>query len=174
MGDPAWEKIQSLTEEHLQEQVSLDQEEKRLMDLIECLKSQLQHVQEKKIQAGKAMQQQMGVRMIPSSAHLDELNAIAQRVGIVETDLVSALETELEQKKPQLSALADLHSTQPKLSLYLNCMGISPQGVHITRQMDSTQFKRQTKISLQFMEEHRTEQVPPNVLKDLLSCGEIL
>ena len=87
--NPAWKKIVSLTEGYLKEQVSLEQEEKRLTEQLKCTQSQLARVHEKKQRVTQLMQQQTHARMTPSAVHLDELTAFVQRVEPIEMALVT-------------------------------------------------------------------------------------
>jgi len=169
--DLAWKQIWTLTEnqrslkESLQiEKTRLDAEEQRSTD-------ELQKVQEQRKQLDKNMQQQ--ARLV-SGVDLEMLSAFAQRVEPIENALMSELESELEKKKPKLSALTDLQSPQPKLSLFLNCMGTHSKAIHATRDLDSTMFQRQVKNSAQFIEQYGSAEVSEEMLKDLLYCGEML
>merc|ERR1712137_665560 len=134
--------------------------------------SQLQKVQEQQKQLVQDMQEH--ARLLSAGVNLDELIAFAQRVEPIENTLMSELESELEKKKPKLSALTDLQSPQPKLSLFLNCMGTHSRAIHATRDLDSTMFQRQAKNNSQFMERYGSADVSQDMLKDLLYCGEIL
>ena len=135
------------------EEKRLNKEEKRLKSQLRQVKSQLQKVREQKKNLA------LDLHMV-SVLNWDELSAFAKRVEPIENALMSALESELEKKKPTLSALTDLESPQPKLSLFLNCMGTHSKAIHATRHLDSTMFQRQTKNPLEFIERYGSTSFP--------------
>merc|ERR1712173_82683 len=67
----------------------------------------------------------------------------------------------------------DDESTQPKLSLLLNCMGVETAGIEATRDMDLKQFTNKARwrnISTQAY----GEWISPNTLRDLYYCGQLV
>jgi len=170
--DLFWKQICTLTEDQRtlkesfqNEKARLDAEEKRLTDELPTLQEQLN-------QLDQDMQEH--VRLVSAGVDLEMLSAFSQRVEPIENTLMSELESELEKKKPKLSALTDLQSPQPKLSLFLNCMGTHSKAIHATRDLDSTMFQRQVKNPLQFIEQYGSAKVSEEMLKDLLYCGDVL
>jgi len=172
--DPKWKQITTLIEEqetftasYDSEKTKLEQEETRLTAELNRIQTQLTQVQKKKEQLQEYS---------PKASSMDwgELKAFAQRVEPIENALMSTLEAELEKKKPQLSALTDVHSTQPKLSLLLNCMGTQHEGIQATRELDRNTFLRQVKNTQQFVKRYTSPKLSHNELKDMLYCGELL
>ena len=142
--DSAWKHINTLIEEqqtsvasYQSEKVKLEEEETRLTKQLKAIQTQLEGVQKRKRELVTTMQD---YSRKASSMNWNELKAFAQRVEPIEYALVGALEAELEKKKPQLSSLTDIHSTQPKLSLLFNCMGTPSESIQATRELDSTTF----------------------------------
>lgn len=105
---------------------------------------------------------------------LSRLLQFAQRVQPIEQRLVEQLEEEMGQKKFQLAALSDQTSSQPKLSLLLNCMGVGEAAIAATRDLNSTAFKRLTKWNQEYFESPNAVLVSPEDSRDLLYCGEML
>merc|ERR1712130_1077403 len=89
----------------------------------------------------------------------------------IERELVGQLETELSKRKPKLAALNDNTSSQPKLSLMLNCMGIDATGIAATASLDLAQFARKT-ARPNFASSLRAV-VKQSTRLDLLYCGEM-
>merc|ERR1712137_780922 len=79
----------------------------------------------------------------------------------------------MAKKKTQLAALSD-KSSQPKLSLLLNCMNLTEAAIEATRTLDSKTFKRLTKRSHDFAERYSSSSVSMEDIKDLLYCGEMM
>jgi len=109
----------------------------------------------------------------PPMRDLSALVEFASRVIPIEQDLVEELEEELRKKNPQLAALSDKHSNQPKLSLLLNCMGVDEAAIAATRELDSATFKLQTKRSWLLSTTCGSE-LSDMAFKDLLYCGEMM
>merc|ERR1712130_517184 len=80
---------------------------------------------------------------------------------------------EMTKKRPQLAALSDYASSQPKLSLLLNCMGVEEAAISATRDLDYVSFKRLTKRHECFVDQYATI-LSVMAIKDLLYCGEML
>merc|ERR1712110_1233996 len=111
---------------------------------------------------------------VPPMKDLSCLLAFARRVEPIEQRLVAHLEEEMAKKKPQLAALSDESSPQPKLSLLLNCMNLTEAAIDATRTLDSDTFKRLTKRNQDFTERYSSSSVSMEDIKDLLYCGEMM
>merc|ERR1712110_526385 len=105
---------------------------------------------------------------------LSGLLAFALKVQPIEQRLVADLEEEMAKKKPQLAALSDESSSQPKLSLLLNCMSLTEAAIDATRTLDGKTFTRLTKRTLDFVERYSSSSVSMEDIKDLLYCGEMM
>jgi len=103
---------------------------------------------------------------------LSALLQFAERVIPIERELVEKLEAELSKNKPHLAALDDNASSQPKLSLMLNCMGVDAPGIAATSTMDLTEFLNKSKRANVFVALMAPE-VDRNTVLDLLYCGEL-
>lgn len=175
--DLGWRRVSILTqqrtlkESYQKEIIRLEEEEHHLTDQLHRVQLQLQKVREQQNQCTQDMQD---YAHLVSIMKLEELSDFATRAESIENALMSALEAELDKKKPTLSALTDLQSPQPKLSLFLNRMGTPSEAIHALRDLDSTMFHIQTKSPLQFMKQYESPQVSHEMIKDLLYCGEIL
>ena len=108
--------------------------------------------------------------MIPD---FSSLLKFASSVVPIEQKLVNELTEELNKAQPQLASLNNLASSQPKLSLALNCFGIEAPGIQATRSLDLRQFQRMSKRYPHFIDTYQSV-LERNQIWDLLYTGEML
>lgn len=103
-----------------------------------------------------------------STPDLSSLVDFAALVSPIELNLIGNLEAELAKKKKAfLASLTTDDVAQPKLSLWLNCMGVDAKGIAATRTLDLAEFSRKTKRKEYFTEAHGSG-MSRNTMQDLL------
>merc|ERR1712232_1128216 len=177
--ESAWSGLQQRAAEHeekRQKQANpvqqLEREDERLKNLCQKLRNDLTEAEQQRVQVGIRLEQERK-NSPPAMPDLSELLEFASRVIPIEQELVGQLEAELSKKKPQLAALDDNTSSQPKLSLKLNCLGIHAAGIAATRSLDLNNFLRKSK-RVNVFAESLAPQVNRNTILDLLYCGELV
>jgi len=150
----------------------LEMEDNYLKNLCQKLRSDLTEAEQKRVEVGIRLEQERK-NSPPPMPDLSDLLEFASRVIPIEQELVGQLEAELRKKNCQLAALSDMESTQPKLSLLLNCMGMEQAAIAATAHLDSKIFKIQTKLSGLLLPSCRSK-ISAMAFKDLLYCGEML
>lgn len=153
-----------------QEQATIDAQRLAVQRELQRLQQQLLQLHQKYEELEEHIQEHAKAL---ATADLFSLLQFARRVQPIEQRLVAELEEEMREERVQLAALSDKSSSQPKLSLLLNCMGVSEAAIAATGDLDSTAFKRLTKRH-DFVERYRLSGVSAEDIMDLLWCGEMM
>jgi len=173
--DGAWVNIRQRAEAHETTRKQAGQEihdMKQRQEYLQRRRQELQTELVEVIQESTALAQSIEQKKAqPSMRDLSALVEFATRMIPIEQELVAQLETELNKRKPKLAALNDNTSSQPKLSLMLNCMGIDATGIAATATLDLAQFARKTARPT-FASSLRAV-VKQSTMLDLLYCGEL-
>lgn len=137
---------------------------------LQDVQSELDRLQQETVQLNQRHQQlEQHIQDHTKACQMKDLSGLlefARRVQPIEERLVAHLEKEMSKKNPQLIALSNNASHQPKLSLLLNCMGVREAVITATGELDSESFKQLTQDNTDLLELLDSDSVFTEDIKD--------